>query len=123
MRWLRIALAFFLAVGSRIQAQDALRNALSLDPALAQKENALAESPPNQSHLGPVQFTLNPYLTAAYEDNINESEFNPVSDVIVRPGLNVSLFWPATERSELRFSSDLVPMRTSCRWCCRTAGG
>jgi hypothetical protein len=104
---LSLVLAFFTAAGFRIQAQDALLNALSLDPALASKENPLMEAPTNQPHLGPVQFTLSTYLAATFDDNITESGVSPLSDVILRPGLDISLFWLATERSALQFSTDI----------------
>ena len=107
MRRLSLALALYVAAGVRLQAQDALRNALSLDPALAAKENSLVELPPNQPHIGPVQYSLSTYLAATYDDNINETGLNPLSDVILRPGLDVSLAWLATERSELHLSTDI----------------
>lgn len=103
----RLVLAFFAAAGLRIQAQDALRQALALDPALTPKENSVATLAPEQPHLGPVRFNLSAYCSAGYNDNISESEFNRLSDVTLRPGLNVALFWPATERSELRFGTDI----------------
>lgn len=105
MARLGIVLAVFVA--AQIRAQDALRSALSLDPALAPRENPVVEVQPNQPHLGPVQFGLGAYLGATYDDNFFESSSNPQSDVILRGGINLSLSWQATDRSELRFSTGL----------------
>ncbi|HWV99969.1 MAG TPA: hypothetical protein VNZ64_09780 [Candidatus Acidoferrum sp.] len=103
----RIALAVLIAASLRIQAQDALRSALSLDPALAPRESSPVGLQPSEPHLGPVPFSLAAYIGVTYDDNFFESESNPQSDMILRGGLTVSVRWLATERSELRFSTDI----------------
>src|SRR4029077_504112 len=97
---LRIALAVLMAAGLRIQAQDALRSALSLDPALAPKESQPLGLQPTEPHLGPVPFSLAAYIGATYDDNFFESDSNPQSDMILRGGVTIGVRWLATERSE-----------------------
>ena len=88
------------------EGQEALRNAISLEGSIAVETNAMAPQP-DRPHLGPVQFALGAYVGMTYDDNINESQSNPQSDVISRIGANLGFDWPATDHSELRFGTGI----------------
>ena len=96
-----------LILSGTAAAQDALRSALSLDRQIAPKQNALVDLRPDQPHIGHVQLTLGAYASTGYDDNVNASENHPASDIILRTGVNLGFYWPATEQSELRFGSGI----------------
>ena len=84
---------------ARCQAQDALRNALSLDQVLLSAQTVSPEQP----HLGPVQMRFGAFSGVELNDNISLVETNPLSDVLLKGGVLAGLAWPATTQSELRF--------------------
>jgi hypothetical protein len=90
---------------TRVDAQDALQSALSLDSILQAQQNSSTEIPPGQPRLGPVQLSLGVYSGVQYNNNINLAQYNPQSDVILGNGVNLGAFWPVTALSELNFSS------------------
>lgn len=104
MRFFRMALAFLAAGIIRVPGQDALRGALSLDPALAPRAETPVESSVPGPHLGPIPFGIGSYLRAQYNDNFFEAAVNPQTDVSLRAGINATVSWAPTERSELRFN-------------------
>jgi hypothetical protein len=97
--------AGLLLGGGPVRAQDALRSALSLQPVIAPTQTAPVDLHPDQPHFGPVHFTLGVYTGLELNDNVNSSQFDPQSDLLLRGGANIGLFWPATTQSELRFGS------------------
>jgi hypothetical protein len=97
--------AGFLLGGGSSQAQDALRSALSLQPVIAPTQTAAVDLRPDRPHAGPVQFTLGAYTGVELNDNVNTSQFDPQSDLLLRGGVTMGLVWPATIQSELRFGS------------------
>ena len=87
------------------RAQDALRSALSLAPVIAPTQTTPVDLRPDRPHLGPVQLTLGAYAGLEFNDNVNSSQLDPQSDLLLRGGVSAGLFWPATTQSDLRFGS------------------
>ncbi len=94
---------------SPLHAQEALRSALLLDRSIEQRPPQAAGSAPvaEGPHLGPVGLTLSLYERASYEDNISLLERSPRPDTILGSGAKVGLDWAATERSSLRFGTEV----------------
>jgi len=99
--WLAVRIVFY--PGATARAQEALHSALALDAVVLAQTPTVA-LPPEQPHLGPVSFTLGAYFGVEANDNINASQNGPQADTIIHSGLNVGLFWPATDQSDLNFS-------------------
>ena len=93
------------ALGTTAGAQEALQSALSFDAIRQTQANAPTESPPGQPHLGPVQLTLGAVSGVSFNDNINLSQNDTQSDTILNAGLNLGAVWPATQQSQLNFST------------------
>jgi len=89
------------------RAQDALRSALSLQPVIQQAQFGQVNLQPDRPHLGPVQLALGVYGGLELNDNVNTSEFDRQSDLLLRGGLNLGFFWPATTQSQLNFGSSI----------------
>ena len=87
------------------RGQDALRSAISLQPVISPTQAAPVDLRPDRPHLGPVQFTLGAYTGVELNDNVNSSQVDPQSDLLLRGGVTMGLLWPATTQSELRFGS------------------
>jgi hypothetical protein len=87
--------------------QEALRSNLAVDRTTKPPQNELVNAIPDLLHLGPVQLALGAYIGLEFNDNINVSEADPVSDLVTRLGVNVDFKWPVGERSELRFGAGL----------------
>jgi hypothetical protein len=102
---LGIGCLFAGAWATRVDAQDALQNALDLDAILQAQLNSSTEIPPGQPHLGPLQLSLGAFSGAQYNNNINLTQYNPQRDVILANGVNLGAVWPVTVLSELNFSS------------------
>lgn len=86
-------------------AQDALRNALALQPLIDSHSTLSVEPPADKPHLGPVDLELGAYAGAEINDNVNSSQLDPRADVLLRSGLNLGLAWPVTSESNLHLSS------------------
>jgi hypothetical protein len=97
--------AGFLLGSGTAQAQDALRSAISLEPVIAPTQAAAVDLRPDRPHIGPVDFTLGVYTGLELNDNVNSSQVDPQSDLLLRGGVTTGLFWPATIQSELRFGA------------------
>jgi hypothetical protein len=96
------------AGGRTTLGQEALRSTLAIDRVTTPPQNEPVllptEAPP---HFGPVRFALGAYTEVEFNDNINVSEVNPLSDTLVRAGVNLGLIWTASPGSELRFGAGL----------------
>jgi hypothetical protein len=99
----RFAFCFFFALAAR--GQDALFSSVALNQTIASQ--AARTPPPDQPHLGPVQFGVGAYAGTSYNDNINGAEINPEADVISQAGLNLNFSWQATDNSALQFGSSV----------------
>ena len=91
----------------RASGQQALFSALSLDRAIEASTNALAQTAPEGHHWGPVPFTLGVFGNASYNDNINETQDSPESDIILGVGANLGVSWAPTGQSQLLFGSGI----------------
>jgi len=108
LRPLRCFLAGYgLFTGVLARGQDALTSALSLEPIFSANQTAPVDLRPNRPHIGPVQLSLGFYAGIEANDNINASETNPESDLLLHGGMSLGFIWPATEQSEVRFSGTL----------------
>ncbi len=90
--------------GAAVHAQEALWGAVALDSAQTQ---ANAPLPPGPTYIGPVNLALGVYTGVEANNNINNSQSAPESDLIFHNGLNLGVAWPATEQSNLNFYSQL----------------
>lgn len=91
--------------GASATGQDALTSSLAVAKAVQSAQDAVANLAPDRPHLGPVQLSLGLYNSMSFSDNINFSQTDPQSDAILRAGVNVGFFWPATQQSDLSFSA------------------
>jgi hypothetical protein len=110
MKWVigtSSAAAILFQLVSPVQAQDALRSALSLQPEIEKSQLGTVNLQPDRPHLGPVQLALGLYGGLEFNDNVNSSEQNPQADLLLRGGLNLGFFWPATTQSQINFSSSI----------------
>lgn len=93
-----------LFTGVLASGQDALTSALSLEPVFTAHQTAPVDLRPDRPHIGPVQLSLGLYAGTEANDNINASETNPESDLLLHGGMSLGFFWPATDQSQLQFS-------------------
>jgi hypothetical protein len=76
-----------------------------LDRAIEANTNAPVEAAPGGHYLGPVPFTLGVYAGASFNDNINGTQDNRESDIILSAGLNLGASWAPTGQSELQLGA------------------
>ena len=110
--WLRTAQFSLGAISALLpliaaRGQQALFSALSLDRAIEANTNSLVQTAPEGHHLGPVPFSLGVYINASYNDNINETQDSPESDIILGAGVNLGASWAPTGQSQLQFGSGI----------------
>jgi hypothetical protein len=110
--WLRAArfslcLISVLLPSIAARGQGALFSALSLDRAIEANTNAPVQTAPEGHHLGPVPFSLGAYINASYNDNINETQDNRESDIILGAGVNLGVSWAPTGQSQLQLGSGI----------------
>jgi hypothetical protein len=96
-----------LFAGVLARGQDALTSALSLEPIFTANQNAPVDLRPDRPHIGPVQLALGFYGRVEANDNINASETNPESDLLLHGGMSLGFLWPATDQSRVNFSGTL----------------
>ncbi|HLH56765.1 MAG TPA: hypothetical protein VKY92_24480 [Verrucomicrobiae bacterium] len=97
--------AVVLSAAGTACGQDALQNALAIEPFLASSGNSELNN--DRPHLGPVGLELGAYAGLELNDNVNSSQLNPQSDLLLRGGLSIGLGCQLTAQSDLRFSSDI----------------
>jgi hypothetical protein len=97
-----------------LQAQSVFRAGSITDPGLATDsadfltpETREGATSPEQlrgnMRVGPVTVRVIGGVTTQYNDNINFSEFNALSDFIISPNVSMNLLWPVTEYNTLTF--------------------
>ena len=112
------ALVAVLAAAPVTRAQDAIRPSLAGEAAAEARRQAIDKIPYNLQ-LGPIKFRFSATMGFEYNDNINLAEdgtftfqsvggpitvtFEPQSDVIFRPQVNLNALWPITQLNTLRF--------------------
>ena len=86
--------------------QEALRHSLAGEQAAAARARALENQDYNLK-IGNARFLANTSLSTEYNDNVRYRDTLKQSDVILRPQVNSSLYWPITARNVLTFSLGL----------------
>ena len=99
---LAAAAAIYVAATSMqsVCAQDIIRPSLTRENA-PDNRTFIDDEPNYNAQLGPVSFLLDASLFAEYNDNVNLSEVNPQSDVIIRPTIGVTAKWDLSEATSL----------------------
>ena len=103
------ACALFLSLlflAAAIRAQDAVRPSLAGEAAAEARRQSIEKIPYNLL-AGPVRFLFSVTTGVEYNDNINLSQIDTQSDVIIRPQFNVNAIWPVTQLNTLRFDLGL----------------
>ncbi len=96
-------IATLLCLGSIAKAQDAVRPSLAGEAAAEARRQSLDRIPYNLL-AGPIRFRFSATVGVEYNDNINLSEINEESDVIIRPQFNINALWPVTQLNTLRLN-------------------
>ena len=102
-------LALFLTLFSATpaaRAQEAVRPSLAGEAAAEARRQSIDQIPYNLL-LGPVRFRFSITTGIEYNDNINLSETNQQSDIIIRPQFNIDAIWPITQLNTLRLDLGL----------------
>src|ERR1044071_9380465 len=79
-----------------LRAQDAVRPSLAGEEAAEARHQSIEQIPYNLL-AGPIRFRFSITTGVEYNDNINLSQINEQSDVIIRPQINVNAIWPITQ--------------------------
>ena len=112
------ALVAVLAAAPVMRAQDAIRPSLAGEAAAEARRQSIDKIPYNLQ-MGAIKFRFSATMGFEYNDNINLAEdgsftfasvggpititFEPQSDVIFRPQVNLNALWPITQLNTLRF--------------------
>ena len=99
-----LLLSLFMAPALR--AQEAVRPSLAGEAAAEARRQSIDQIPYNLL-LGPVRFRFSITTGVEYNDNINLSETNQQSDIIIRPQFNLSALWPVTQLNTLKLDLGL----------------
>lgn len=89
-----------------LRAQEAVRPSLAGEAAAEARRQSIDQIPYNLL-LGPVRFRFSITTGVEYNDNINLSETNQQSDIIIRPQFNLSALWPVTQLNTLKLDLGL----------------
>lgn len=90
-----------LCCGAIAQAQDAVRPSLAGEASAEARRQSIDHVPYNLL-VGPIKFRFSATAGIEYNDNINLSENDEQSDVIIRPQFNINALWPVTQLNTLR---------------------
>ena len=96
-----------IRAGDEAFGQSALWSAEGLDQALAGQTSTPTSSLTNQPHLGPVLISLGAISGATYTDNVNYTQFDRQSDVLLNTAADLGLFWSANERSQVQLDANI----------------
>ncbi len=100
----RTAIVLFLStlfLLPSLRAQDAVRPSLAGEAAAEARRQSVEQIPYNLL-VGPIRFLFSITTGIEYNDNINLSETNKQSDVIIRPQFNIDAIWPVTQLNTLK---------------------
>ena len=89
-------------ISARCSAQEALRNAILQDQGFNQRQAAVGV-PGEQPKADLPAFTVGASVGIQFNDNINLVKVNPLSDVIISPGVSLAGRWPISKTSQLTF--------------------
>lgn len=96
-------LASLLCLRSIAKAQDAVRPSLAGEASAEARRQSIDHIPYNLL-AGPIRFRFSATAGVEYNDNINLSQINEQSDVIIRPQFNINALWPVTQLNTLRLN-------------------
>ena len=105
----RIGFTFLFALivtAISLQAQDAVRPSLAGEAAAEARRQTLDQIPYNLL-AGPIRFRFSATQGVEFNDNINLSENDKQSDVILRPMINMNALWPITQLNTLHIDLGL----------------
>ncbi len=100
-----LGLSLFVAI-LPLRAQDAVRPSLAGEQSAESRRQDIEHIPYNLM-TGPIKYRVSATFGIEYNDNINLSENNPESDVIIRPQVNIDAIWPVTQINTLRLDIGL----------------
>jgi Putative beta-barrel porin 2 len=89
-----------------LSAQDAIRPSLAGEQAAEARRQDIEHIPYNLM-TGPIRYRVSATLGVEFNDNINLSENNAESDVIIHPQVNIDAIWPVTQINTLRLDIGL----------------
>lgn len=89
-----------------VRAQDAVRPSLAGEEAAEARKQSVEQIPYNLL-AGPIRFRFSITTGVEYNDNINLSQNNKQSDIIIRPQFNIDAIWPVTQLNTLRLDLGL----------------
>lgn len=92
--------AGYLATSSTGNAQEALHTALQGDQSYHTRRQQAVESP-MPMHAGPVGFSVGARLGLEYDDNVLLQDTNAREDFIIKPGIDVGVYYPITDRTRI----------------------
>src|SRR5438046_2259758 len=96
-----VLLLSLLLLAPAVQGQEAVRPSLAGEAAAEARRQSIDQIPYNLL-LGPVRFRFSITTGVEYNDNINLSETNEQSDIIIRPQFNIDAIWPVTQLNTLK---------------------
>ena len=102
---LMLILPLFVLIPS-LRAQDAVRPSLAGEAAAEARHQSVEQIPYNLL-AGPVRFLFSITTGIEYNDNINLSQTDQQSDVIIRPQFNIDAIWPVTQLNTLKLDLGL----------------
>lgn len=106
LRTASIILATLLLLPMTGRAQEAVRPSLAGEAAAEARRQSVEQIPYNLL-AGPIRFLFSITTGIEYNDNINLSENNKQSDVIIRPQFNIDAIWPVTQLNTLKLDLGL----------------
>ena len=89
-----------------LHAQDAVRPSLAGEEAAEARRQDIDQIPYNLM-TGPIKYRLSATFGVEYNDNINLSDNDPQSDLIIHPQVNIDAIWPVTRINTLRLDLGL----------------
>ena len=95
-----------LFLAPAVCAQEAIRPSLAGEASAEARRQSIEQIPYNLL-AGPIRFRFSVTTGIEYNDNINLSETDPQSDVIIRPQFNIDAIWPVTQLNTLRLDLGL----------------
>lgn len=99
-------LAAALLAASALYGQDAVRPSLAGESAAQARSIDVAHIPYNLM-AGPVRFRFSATMGIEFNDNINYSDTDRESDIILRPQIGVNALWPITQLNTLKLDLGL----------------
>jgi hypothetical protein len=102
--WLMAAIFFSTLLGSEnANAQESIRPSLA-GSLSAESNRPVIDAGQYNIQIGPALLSMSALLDVEYNDNIELSETDRKSDLIVEPFLNANVFWQVSENNAIRLN-------------------